>query len=124
MNELLKAVISLNIPSMIMVAIFGFFSYQFLQSSPELNTTRGFAGYIFLATTIITGVYAVIHYLIDENYKKIIDFQNTAMASISKTHTAIEESNQTKLTAKKLDIPGGYNIRDDRNPSTESETTS
>ncbi len=102
----LEKIFELKIVSLIVFVVFGILSYEFLKSSPAISTTRGTFGVIFATTSIVSGIYILINYLISENYKKIIDFQYLAMENISKTHTSIEDTNQNTL-AKTQPMIGG-----------------
>jgi hypothetical protein len=121
MKEFWNAITQLKLPSMLMVIIFAGFSFYFLQSSPPISSTKGIVGALFCAAAIFSGTYAFIHYLISENYKKIIDTQSTVMKNITKTHTKIEKQTQTSLGFDKVEnlqtgeqkLPGGYTTSSD-----------
>ncbi|WP_353852904.1 hypothetical protein [Dehalobacter restrictus] len=119
MKEIVKALVQLNIPSMIMVAIFAYFAYLNLQSSPPISSSNGIIGWLFAAAALLTGIYAFVHYIISEGYKGIIDTQVVAMKNLSKTHTQIEDFNQTVARQESRELPGGYMISDDVEPSTD-----
>lgn len=102
-----------------MVALFSYFSYLNLQSSPPISSSNGIIGWIFAAAALITGIYAFVHYIISEGYKGIIDTQVVAMKNLSQTHTKIEDYNQTFTRQEPKELPGGYMISDDNNASTD-----
>lgn len=104
--KVLEKIIELKIISLIVFVIFGILSYEYLKTSPTVSSSRGMLGIIFAATSIISGIYILLNYLISENYKKIIDFQYLAMDNISKTHTSIENSNQNLLSKTQTMIGG------------------
>jgi len=108
-----KSIMDLKIPSIVIVAIFSYFSFSFLNSKPSFSSTSGVAGLAFLISAILLGIYSFMSSIIGEHYKKIIDIQYEAMRNIGRTHSIYEENAQLNITQQSNEIASGEYLQND-----------